>query len=75
MTNPDINILFTSGYPDEAITHYGVLDEGVDFLPKPYTPATLARRVRKMLDASRSATRRLVMPQSELRDVNSPNNA
>jgi nitrogen-specific signal transduction histidine kinase/CheY-like chemotaxis protein len=68
MTNPDIKILFTSGYPDEAITHYGVLDSGVAFLPKPYTPATLARKVRQMLDESRTVTRRLPL-QLELTGV------
>jgi two-component system, cell cycle sensor histidine kinase and response regulator CckA len=69
ITNPDIKILFTSGYPDEAITHYGALDAGVAFLPKPYTPVTLARKVRKMLDASRTATRKLVPMRSELTGV------
>jgi len=49
-TDPDIKILFSSGYTDDAITHQGVLDTGVAFLPKPYTPATLARKVREMLD-------------------------
>jgi signal transduction histidine kinase len=48
---PDIKILFTSGYTDEAITHHGVLDSDMAFLPKPYTPATLTRKVREMLDA------------------------
>jgi DNA-binding NarL/FixJ family response regulator len=48
---PDIKILFTSGYTDEAITHHGVLGAGMAFLPKPYTPATLTRKVREMLDA------------------------
>jgi len=50
-TNPDLKILFTSGYTEDAIAHHGVLDEGIEFLPKPYTPATLARKVRKLLDA------------------------
>ncbi|MBE0544413.1 MAG: response regulator [Verrucomicrobia bacterium] len=49
-TNPDLKILFTSGYTDEAITHHGVLEPGVAFLPKPYTPGVLARKVRAMLD-------------------------
>lgn len=50
MTNPKIEILFMSGYTDDAITRYGVLDENVDFLAKPYTPVMLARKVRAMLD-------------------------
>jgi two-component system, cell cycle sensor histidine kinase and response regulator CckA len=53
-TYPDLKILFTSGYTDDAITHHGVLETGVEFLPKPYTPATLAHRVRELLDEKRS---------------------
>jgi signal transduction histidine kinase len=49
-TNPALKILFTSGYTDDAIAHHGVLDAGVEFLSKPYTPAMLARKVREMLD-------------------------
>jgi two-component system cell cycle sensor histidine kinase/response regulator CckA len=49
-TYPDLNILFTSGYTDGDITDLGALETGVEFLAKPYTPASLARKVRQMLD-------------------------
>ncbi|HXI69529.1 MAG TPA: response regulator [Verrucomicrobiae bacterium] len=49
-TYPDLKILFTSGYTDDAIAHHGVLEAGVEFLSKPYAPATLARKVREILD-------------------------
>ncbi len=49
-TYPHLKILFTSGYTDDAIANQGVLEPGVEFLPKPYTPATLTRKVREMLD-------------------------
>jgi two-component system, cell cycle sensor histidine kinase and response regulator CckA len=48
---PDIKILFTSGYTDDAIVQHGVLEPGIAFLPKPYTPAALASKVRELLDA------------------------
>ena len=49
--DPDLKVLFTSGYTDDAIAQYGVLDPGVAFLPKPYTSATLIAKVRELLDA------------------------
>jgi two-component system, cell cycle sensor histidine kinase and response regulator CckA len=49
-TYPDLKILFTSGYTDDAIAHHGVLDPRIEFLAKPYTPAMLTVKVREMLD-------------------------
>ncbi|HTB62199.1 MAG TPA: response regulator [Opitutales bacterium] len=48
---PNLKILFTSGYTDDTIIAHGVYKTGVEFLPKPYTPAVLVRKVREMLDA------------------------
>ena len=47
---PNLKILFTSGYIDRSSPYNGRADEGIEFLPKPYTSAILARKVREMLD-------------------------
>jgi FixJ family two-component response regulator len=51
-TYPDLKILFTSGFTEDTMTRRGMLEAGVEFLPKPYGPATLARKVREVLDAA-----------------------
>ncbi len=51
---PDLKVLFTSGYTEEAIERHDALDRDVEFLPKPYTPATLTGKVRELLDATAS---------------------
>lgn len=48
--HPDLPILFTSGYADEAVTRQGLPADSFDFLPKPYTPAALVRHIRDLLD-------------------------
>ena len=40
-----------AGYTDDALAHHGVLDEGLLFLEKPFSPANLARKVREVLDS------------------------
>jgi PAS domain S-box-containing protein len=53
---PDIKRLFMSGYTADVIAHHGVLEEGVDFIQKPFPREVLATRVREVLDGgSRTA--------------------
>ena len=49
---PDMPVLFMSGYTDDAIVQHGVLEAGINFLQKPFTPGALALKVREVLDAS-----------------------
>lgn len=46
---PNVAVLFTSGYTDNAIVHGGRLDEGVDLLSKPYSREAMARKIRNVL--------------------------
>jgi two-component system cell cycle sensor histidine kinase/response regulator CckA len=47
---PKMKVIYMSGYTDDAIVHHGVLEEGVNYLQKPFTLDSLARKIREVLD-------------------------
>jgi PAS domain S-box-containing protein len=49
--NPKMRVLYMSGYTDNVIAQGGVLEEGLAFLQKPFTPRALSQKVREVLDA------------------------
>ena len=47
---PTMRVLYMSGYTDDAVIRHGVLEEGMPYLQKPFTPNALALKVRQVLD-------------------------
>ncbi len=47
---PDMRTIYMSGYTDDAITRHGVLEHGVTYVQKPFSPDALVRKVREVLD-------------------------
>ncbi len=48
---PNLNVLYMSGYNDDAVVNHGVADVGMKFLAKPFTADELVRKVREVLDS------------------------
>jgi|SRR5579871_54701 len=60
-----LRVLFMSGYTDNAIAHRGILDSGVDYIQKPFTPRTLAQKVREVLGTRQSAATVLLVDDDD----------
>jgi PAS domain S-box-containing protein len=48
--HPEMKLLYMSGYTDDAIVQHGILEEGVNYIQKPFTMEGLAKKVREVLD-------------------------
>ena len=48
-----MKVLYMSGYTDNAVVHQGVLEEGANFIQKPFAPASLAEKVHAVLAAEK----------------------
>lgn len=49
---PELAVLFTSGYTQNAIVHAGRLDEGIELLSKPYNSDQLSKKIQKVLQSA-----------------------
>ena len=49
--HPGLKVLYMSGYTDNVIAHHGILDEGIQFIQKPFSQGDLAAKIREVLDS------------------------
>ena len=48
---PLLKVIYMSGYTDDVIAHHGILEQGVDFIQKPFSVTILTDKLRKVLDS------------------------
>jgi PAS domain S-box-containing protein len=50
LQHPQMKVLYMSGYTDDAIVRHGMIEKGLNFIQKPFSPEALAHKVRRILD-------------------------
>ena len=64
---PELQVLYTSGYSENAIVHHGRVDAGIRLLTKPYRRADLARMLRQALEGEVVAAKQARRPSALVR--------
>ena len=49
---PDLRVIYMSGYTDDVIVHQGIIEDGVNYIQKPFSSSDLARKIRDVLDTA-----------------------
>jgi two-component system cell cycle sensor histidine kinase/response regulator CckA len=52
---PDLRVIFISGYPENVVTRQGIQEDGMFYLPKPFSLQSLTRKVRQVLQPQEKA--------------------
>jgi CheY-like chemotaxis protein len=55
--SPETEVIYMTGYTDDAIIHHGVLDSGIELIQKPFKPRVLLEKVREVLDGKAALVR------------------
>ena len=50
---PEMKVLYMSGYTDDAIVRYGILEDNIQFIQKPFSPVSLLKKIRTVLETKR----------------------
>jgi DNA-binding response OmpR family regulator len=52
---PELKIIFISGYPENVVTRHGIQEDGMFYLPKPFSLQSLTRKVKQVLEQLETA--------------------